>query len=123
MCIVLQWISFNFFIFILLVAPEISEPPTSRTKEEGHTVEFSCVVAGYPTPDVAWTKNGVELNLTRDVRLNVSSNNGNHHLTISSVQQSDAGKYRCVANNSLDTATSSPATLSVKCECQSSLSL
>ena len=83
---------------------------------------FNCVVAGYPTPDVAWTKNGVELNLTRDVRLNVSSNNGNHHLTISNVQQSDAGQYRCVANNSLDNTTSSPATLTVHCESKSTFS-
>ena len=61
--------------------------------------------------------------MTGDVRLSVSSNNGNHQLTISSVQQSDAGQYRCVANNSLDTATSSSATLTVQCECQSSVYL
>ena len=114
---------FQFFIFTLLVGPEISEPPTNRTKEEKQTVDFSCVVAGYPTPDVAWTKNGLELNVTGDVRLSVSSNDGDHQLTISNVQQSDAGQYRCVANNSLDTATSSSATLTVQCECQSSVYL
>ena len=108
---------FQFFIFTLLVGPEISEPPTNRTKEEKQTVDFSCVVVGYPTPDVAWTKNGLELNVTGDVRLSVSSNDGDHQLTISNVQQSDAGQYRCVANNSLDTATSSSATLTVQCVC------
>ena len=114
---------FQFFIFTLLVGPEISEPPTNRTKEEKQTVDFSCVVAGYPTPDVVWTKNRLELNVTGDVRLSVSSNDGEHQLNISNVQQSDAGQYRCVANNSLDTATSSSATLTVQCECQSSVYL
>ena len=114
---------FQFFIFTLLVGPEISEPPTNRTKEEKQTVDFSCVVAGYPTPDVVWTKNRLELNVTGDMRLSVSSNDGDHQLNISNVQQSDAGQYRCVANNSLDTATSSSATLTVQCECQSSVYL
>ncbi|XP_066014896.1 hemicentin-1-like [Pocillopora verrucosa] len=101
--------------FVLVeFGPEISEPPTNRTKEEKQTVDFSCVVAGYPTPDVVWTKNRMELNVTGDMRLSVSSNDGDHQLTISNVQQSDAGQYRCVANNSLDTATSSSATLTVQ---------
>ena len=120
---VLWWLSFSFFIFTLLVGPEISEPPTNRTKEEKQTFDFSCIVTGYPTPDVVWTKNGLELNVTGDVRLSVSSNDGDHQLNISNVQQSDAGQYRCVANNSLDTATSSSATLTVQCECQSSVYL
>nr|XP_058964944.1 hemicentin-2-like [Pocillopora verrucosa] len=101
--------------FVLVeFGPEISEPPTNRTKEEKQTVDFSCVVAGYPTPDVVWTKNRLELNVKGDVRLSVSSNDGDHQLNISNVQQSDAGQYRCVANNSLDTVTSSSATLIVQ---------
>ena len=84
---------------------------------------FNCVVAGYPTPDVAWTKNEAELNVATDARLRVSSNDGNHQLTISNVQQSNAGQYRCVANNSLATVTSFSATLTVHCESKSNSSV
>ena len=83
---------------------------------EGQTAVFNCIVAGYPTPDAAWTKNEAELNVAADARLNISSNDRNHQLTISNVQQLDAGQYRCVANNSLDTVTSSPAALTVHCK-------
>ena len=83
---------------------------------EGQTAVFNCVVGGYPTPDVAWEKDGMELNVAAHARLRVSSNNGNHRLIISNVQQSDAGQYKCVANNSLDTVTSSSATLTVHCK-------
>ena len=112
------WDSISFSLFVLIVAPEISKSPTDDTKVEGQTAVFNCVVAGYPTPDVAWTKNEAELIVAADVRLRASSNNGNHQLALLNVQQSDAGKYRCVANNSLDTANSSSATLTVQCECQ-----
>ena len=112
-----------FSLFILIVAPEISQSPRDTTEVEGQTAVFNCVVAGYPTPDVAWEKNGVELNVVADAQLRVSFNNENHQLIISNVQQSDAGQYRCVANNSLDAATSSSATLTVQCECQSSVYL
>ena len=113
----------SFSLFILIVAPEIFQSPRDTTEVEGQTAVFNCVVGGYPTPDVAWEKNGVELNVVADARLRVSFNNENHQLVISNVQQSDAGQYRCVANNSLDTATSSSATLTVHYECQSSVYL
>lgn len=100
-------------------APEISQSPSNAVKVEGKTVVFSCVVAGYPEPDVAWTKNGVKLNASGNARLDVSSNNGNHQLNILKVQKSDAGIYRCEATNSLDTASSSPATLTVHYDLQS----
>lgn len=90
---------------------------------EGQTIVFSCMVAGYPTPAVTWTKNGVELNVTANLRLSVSSKDGNHTLKITDVQKSDAGQYRCVAKNSLQTSESSPSTLTVQCESNSSLSL
>ena len=107
----------------MIVAPEISKSPVDATKVEGQTVVFICVVAGYPTPDVAWTKNEAGLNVAADARLRVSSNDGNHQLTITNVQQSNAGQYRCVANNSLDTVTSSSATLTVHCESKSNSSV
>ena len=112
-----------FSLFILIVAPEISQSPRDATEVEGQTAEFNCVVAGYPKPDVAWEKNGVELNVAEHTRLRVSSNDGNHQLIISNVQQSDAGQYKCVANNSLDTVTSSSATLTVHCKSNSSFSV
>ena len=84
---------------------------------------FNCVVGGYPTPDVAWEKDGMELNVAAHARLSVSFNNGNRQLIITNVQQSDAGQYRCVANNSLDTVTSSPATLTVHCKSKRTFSV
>ena len=106
----------SFSLFILIVAPEISQSPKDTTELEGQTAVFNCVVGGYPTPDVAWEKNGVILNVSADARLSVSFRREDHQLIISNVQQSDAGQYRCVANNSLDTATSFSATLTVHCK-------
>ena len=113
----------SFSLFILIVVPEIFQSPRDTTELEGQTAVFNCVVAGYPTPDVAWEKDGVELNVAAHARLSVSFNNGNHQLIISNVQQSDAGQYRCVANNSLDTATSFSATLTVHCKSKSRFSV
>ena len=113
----------SFSLFILIVAPEISQSPRDTTELEGQTAVFNCVVGGYPTPDVAWEKDGMELNVAAHARLSVSFNNGNHQLIISNVQQSDAGQYRCVANNSLDTATSFSATLTVHCKSKSRFSV
>ena len=114
--------SFCYALFYISVGPEISEPPINVTKIEGQTVVLRCLVAGYPTPTVAWTKNGVELNVTANSQLSVSSRDGNHTLKITDVQRSDAGQYRCVANNSLQTSESFPSTLTVQCKCKSSLS-
>ena len=113
----------SFSLFILIVAPEISQSPRDTTELEGKTAVFNCVVGGYPTPDVAWEKNGVELNVSADARLSVSFRREDHQLIISNVQQSDAGQYRCVANNSLDTATSFSATLTVHCKSKSRFSV
>ena len=98
------------------VAPEISETPEDLTTVEGRDVVFSCVVEGNPSPSVTWTKNEQRLNFTANSRLNASSTNNNHTLTITDVHRSDAGQYRCVANNSVNTSTSSAAKLEVHCK-------
>ena len=108
-----------FYIFIIIffsVAPEISEIPEGLTTVEGRDVVFSCVVEGNPSPNVTWTKNKQRLNVTGNSRLTASSTNNNYTLTVTDVHRSDAGQYRCVANNSVNTSTSSAAKLEVHCK-------
>ena len=83
---------------------------------EGRDVVFSCVVEGNPSPNVTWTKNKQRLNVTGNSRLTASSTNNNYTLTVTDVHRSDAGQYRCVANNSVNTSTSSAARLEVNCK-------
>ena len=95
------------------VAPEISKHPKDASVVEGEDVAFSCSVVGNPTPSVSWTKKGMELNLTSNHRLSLSSTNNNHDLKITDVHRSDAGQYRCVDSNSISSSTSSAARLTV----------
>ena len=83
---------------------------------EGQNVTFSCEVEGNPTPSVTWTKNGQRLNIEANSRLTASSANNSHNLTITDVHRSDGGQYRCVANNSVNSSTSSAAELEVNCK-------
>ena len=110
-------LSIKIFLFVEFpVAPEISQPPMNATKVEGEDVVFSCSVDGNPSPVVTWTKNGEELNVAANSRINVLSTHNNHSLTITNVNRSDAGQYTCVASNSVSSSTSSAATLTVQCE-------
>lgn len=104
------------FSFTLSVAPEISKNPKDTTKKQGHEVTFSCSAMGNPQPIFHWTKDGVRMNAVDNPRFNVSSTSVSHSLTIKDVGQSDVGKYRCVAENSVDSSVSSAATLTVACK-------
>ena len=77
---------------------------------------MSCTVYGDPEPVVRWTKDGNELNIAAEQRLNVSFTANTSSLTITSVIKADQGLYRCVANNSVNTSTSNPGLLTVHCE-------
>lgn len=77
---------------------------------------FSCSALGNPQPIFYWTKDGVRMNFEDNPRFNVSSTSVSHSLTIKDVGQSDVGKYRCVAENSVDSSVSSTATLTVACK-------
>ena len=109
----------NIILLSFSVAPEISRHPKGLTTEEGKVVDFSCEVKGNPSPSVTWTKDGQRLNIKADSRLTASSANNSHNLTITGVHRSDAGQYRCVANNSVDSSTSSAAELEVNCKYKS----
>ena len=102
----------------MLVAPEISKHPKDTRAVEGQDVVFHCLVEGNPIPRVSWTKNEEELNATVNPRLSSAIINETHTLTITDVHLTDAGQYRCLANNSVAPTTSSAATLIVEEYCK-----
>ena len=104
------------FVFFILVQSEFSSHPESVTATEGGNATLSCTVYGNLEPDVRWTKDGKELNIAVEQRLNVSFTANTSSLTITSVVKADQGLYRCVANNSVNTSTSNPGLLTVHCE-------
>ena len=91
------------FLIIHVVAPQIITQPQGGPVTEGDNVTLSCNVIGFPAPSITWTKDGSVL----------TSFGG---LTITSVNRTDSGEYRCVAINSVANATSDAATLDVQCE-------
>ena len=98
-----------------LVQPEFISSPENSTVTKGQNVTLECEVYGNPLPDVRWTKDGVAVNITHP-RINLSFTGNTSSLIIVSVVQADQGPYRCVANNSVNTITSYPGSLTVHCE-------
>ena len=85
-------------------------------KIEGKTTIFNCTVDGNPEPSIDWKKDNFTLDITADPDLNQRKSGKVHFLTIQNVHRSDEGQYRCVANNSIGSATSEAGSLSVHCK-------
>lgn len=83
-------------------APQIVQQPLSRTVRLGAATTFSVVATGYPAPTYRWQKDQVDIPQATSASY-----------TISAVAAEDAGSYRCIAENALDSATSDEATLTV----------
>ena len=83
-------------------APVITMQPVSQTVTAGNSVTLSAGASGTPTPTYQWKKDGV----------NIGGATNNTYV-IASVVAGDAGTYTVVATNSVNTATSNPATLTV----------
>ena len=82
------------------------------TATDGENVTLSCNATGNPSPSISWTKAGSAVNSPR-----VSFSSDYKQLTITNVNRSDSGDYRCVANNSIgDAVTSNGAILDVQCK-------
>ena len=81
---------------------------------------LSCNASGNPVPTITWTRNG--LVLTSSV-LRIRFGAESRELTITTVNRTDTGEYRCVANNSVGNVTSNAATLDVQCKYTSCFSM
>ncbi len=84
------------------VPPVFTSQPASQAALVGSTASFNAVVAGTAPIFYQWSKNGVPI-----AGATLSA------LTITNVQTSDAGTYTLTASNSVGTATSDPAVLTV----------
>ena len=87
------------------------------TVEEGVQAEFSCSydISKQPGPQVTKWKITDNRGNVR-IAMETSSGTATSTYSISSANRSDAGKYECSGGNEFDTATSSPATLTVQCK-------
>uniref|UniRef100_A0A915E311 Ig-like domain-containing protein n=1 Tax=Ditylenchus dipsaci TaxID=166011 RepID=A0A915E311_9BILA len=71
---------------------------------EGSPVEFECVIAGEPAPEVKWYKDSKEIDANDSHFKQTSKPDGTARLTLSSAALADAGSFRCEAKNPAGTA-------------------
>ena len=79
---------------------------------QGSNVTFSSDANGVPEPTFSWTKDGSAV--TANGRICLSGDN--KELSITNVNRTDSGEYRCVATNSVERVNSNAATLTVHCK-------
>ena len=92
--------------------PSILEnPENSIIASVGQTVTFTCSATGEPSPTISWTFNNVTL-----PPVMFETNDGVSVLTITDIQTTDIGIYRCTASNSQGSATSGSASLQLACK-------
>ena len=79
---------------------------------QGSSVTFSRDANSIPEPTYSWTKDGSAI--TADNRISFSADN--KQLSLTNVNKTDSGVYRCVAANNVGTVKSNAATLTVPCK-------
>ena len=73
---------------------------------------LSCNTTGNPSPILSWTKDGVSIGDNKGVIFS----GDNETLSITNVNRTDSGNYRCVASNSLGDETSNAAKVDILCK-------
>ena len=99
--------------FIVTDEPEITAHPESVAETEGNNVTLSCNAAANPAPTISWIRDGSPVNTTINSRISFLEDN--KQLTITNVNRTDSGEYRCVARNNFGNANSNDATLDIQC--------
>ncbi len=88
--------------------PIITSQPASKTSNAGAIANFIVQASGTGTLTYQWSRNAVPLSNGGAFSGATTTN-----LTVTGVSQSNAGSYTCVVTNSIGSATSSVATLTV----------
>nr|XP_006823010.1 PREDICTED: uncharacterized protein LOC100378837 [Saccoglossus kowalevskii] len=82
--------------------PKLTEKPKSCTVMAGQEAKFSCKYKGFPKPEIEWF---IQESVLLENRMEISSIDGSSILTVYDVKVEDAGKYKCVVENSAGCAT------------------
>ena len=98
--------TFNYIVNVssaaVATAPAITTQPQSQIVTVGANVTFTAAASGSPTPTYQWQKGGTSISGATSATL-----------TLTSVQLADAASYTVVATNSVSSATSNSAVLTV----------
>ena len=95
--------------------PAFTTNPQNQTVREGDNVTLFCNATGNPKSSISWTIDGLTVNITVHPRISLTSDN--KQLKVKNVNRTDSHhKYRCQANNSVETITSDAASLNVQFE-------
>ncbi|KAM7354360.1 tyrosine-protein phosphatase Lar isoform 4-T8 [Cochliomyia hominivorax] len=89
--------------------PVITQGPSTRVIEVGHTATMQCKAIGNPTPNIYWIKNQTRVDMSNP-RYSIKDGG----LQIENSREEDQGKYECVAENSVGTEHSKATNLYVK---------
>ncbi|KAG8512340.1 Peroxidasin [Galemys pyrenaicus] len=81
------------------VTPVFTSTPSDVTVEVGSNTQLPCSAQGEPEPAITWNKDGVQV--TESGKFHVSPEG---FLTINDVGTADAGRYECVARNTIGQA-------------------
>ncbi|PNJ20156.1 PXDN isoform 5 [Pongo abelii] len=81
------------------VTPVFASIPSDTTVEVGANVQLPCSSQGEPEPAITWNKDGVQV--TESGKFHISPEG---FLTINDVGPADAGRYECVARNTIGSA-------------------
>ncbi|XP_005951845.2 receptor-type tyrosine-protein phosphatase F [Haplochromis burtoni] len=92
--------------------PFIDMGPQLKVVEKSRTATMLCSASGDPDPEISWFKDMLPVNLSSsDGRIKQLRSGA---LQIENSEDSDQGKYECVATNSLGVRYSGPANLYVR---------
>ena len=96
--------------FLITDQPEFTKHPQSQTLVEGSSVTLSSDAIGVPEPTFTWTKDGSAVIANKRISLSAD----NKQLSLTNMNSTDTGEYRCVATNSVRTVYSNAATLTLQ---------
>ncbi|XP_013884062.1 receptor-type tyrosine-protein phosphatase delta isoform X11 [Austrofundulus limnaeus] len=92
--------------------PTIDMGPQLKVVERSRTATMLCAASGNPDPEITWFKDFLPVNTSNNNRRIKQLRSG--ALQIEMSEESDQGKYECVATNSDGTRYSTPANLYVR---------
>lgn len=94
------WKKFLCILSLPQAAPSFIISPQSLDVTESSNLTLTCKAIGVPTPVITWKHGGFHIIETD--RMNYSSSDGYGTLTITNVQESDNGRWSCLATNHVD---------------------